>query len=75
MKLKPLQQRPILTTFEFIEAPLAEKDEALMENTEGMLREHLRQLIQNRVSAEQLQQHIEKINSNLDRAEQLLGER
>jgi hypothetical protein len=45
-----------------------------MENTEGMLREQLRQLIQNRVPAEQLQQHIGKINSNLDRAEQLLGE-
>jgi hypothetical protein len=63
-----------IDNFEFIEAPLAEKDEALMENTEGMLREQLRQLIQNRVPAEQLQQHIEKINSNLDRAEQLLGE-
>jgi superfamily II RNA helicase len=57
-----------------MEAPLAEKDEALMENTEGMLREQLRQLIQNRVPAEQLQQHIGKINSNLDKAEQLLGE-
>ena len=63
-----------IDNFEFIEAPLAEKDEALMVNTEGMLREQLRQLIQNRVPAEQLQQHIEKINSNLDRAEQLLGE-
>lgn len=63
-----------IDNFEFIEAPLAEKDEALMENTEGMLREQLRQLIQNQVPAEQLQQHIEKINSNLDRAEQLLGE-
>src|SRR5918995_274796 len=63
-----------IDNFEFIETPLAEKDESLMENTEGMLREQLRQLIQNRVPAEQLQQHIEKINSNLDRAEQLLGE-
>jgi hypothetical protein len=63
-----------IDNFEFIETPLAEKDEALMENTEGMLREQLRQLIQNRVPAEQLQQHTEKISSNLDRAEQLLGE-
>jgi hypothetical protein len=38
-----------------------------------MLREQLRQLIQNQVPTEQLQQHIDKINSNLDRAEQLLG--
>lgn len=63
-----------IDNFEFIETPLAEKDEALMENTEGMLREQLRQLIQNRVPAEQLQQHIEKISNNLDRAKQLLGE-
>ena len=63
-----------IDNFEFIETPLAEKDEALMENTEGMLREQLRQLIQNRVPAEQLQQHIETISNNLDRAEQLLGE-
>ena len=60
-----------LDNFEFIEAPLAEKDEVLMENTETMLREQLRQLIQNQVPAEQLQQHVDKINSNLDKAEQL----
>jgi hypothetical protein len=62
-----------LDNFEFIEAPLAEKDEVLMENTEVVLREQLRQLIQNQVPAEQLQQDIDKINSNLDKAEQLLG--
>jgi hypothetical protein len=62
-----------LDNFEFIEAPLAEKDEALMVNTEVMLREQLRRLIQNQVPLEQLQQHIERINDNLDRAEQLLG--
>jgi hypothetical protein len=62
-----------LDNFEFIEAPLAEKDEALMENTEIMLREQLRQLIQNKVSAEELR-HIDKINSNLDKAEELLAD-
>ena len=62
-----------IDNFEFIEAPLAERDETLMENTETMLREQLRQLIQNQVPAEQLQQHIDKINDNLDRAGQLLG--
>src|SRR5215208_2293418 len=46
-----------LDNFEFIEAPLAE-----MENTEVMLREQLRQLIQNQVPVEELQQHIDKIN-------------
>jgi hypothetical protein len=63
-----------IDNFEFIEAPLAEKDEALMENTEVMLREQLRQLIQNKVSAEEIQQHIDKINSNLDKAEELLAD-
>jgi hypothetical protein len=61
-----------IDNFEFIEAPLAEKDEALMENTEVMLREKLRQFIQNMVPVEEIQQHIDKINSNLDKAEGLL---
>jgi hypothetical protein len=61
-----------LDNFEFIESPLAEKDEALMENTEVMLREQLRQYIQNKVSLDELQQHIDKINSNLDKAEEFL---
>ena len=39
-----------LDNFEFIEAPLAEKDSELMENTEVMLREQLRQFIQNKVN-------------------------
>jgi hypothetical protein len=63
-----------LEHFEFIETPLAEKDEVLMENTEVMLREQLRQLIQNKVSAEELQQYIDKINGNLDKAEELLAD-
>jgi len=62
-----------LDNFEFIEDPIAERDEALMENTEVILREELRQLIQDRVPLEQIQQHIDKINSNLDQAERLLS--
>ena len=62
-----------LDNFEFIEAPLAEKDPELMENTEVMLREQLRQFIQNRVPVEEIQQHIDKINNNLDKAEGLLA--
>lgn len=42
-----------------------------MENTEVMLREQLRQLIQNKVSIKELQEH--KINSDLDKAEELLA--
>ncbi|CAN5193807.1 hypothetical protein BH18THE2_BH18THE2_38690 [soil metagenome] len=44
-----------IDNFEFIEEPLAEKDPTLMENIEVMLREQLRQLIQNEVSVEELQ--------------------
>jgi hypothetical protein len=61
-----------LDNFEFIEAPLAERDEALMQNTEVLLREQLRQLIQDHVPIEELQLHIDKIDSNLKNAEVLL---
>jgi hypothetical protein len=44
-----------------------------MENTEVMLREQLRQLILAQVPEEQLQQQIDKIKGNLDKAEGLLG--
>jgi hypothetical protein len=61
-----------LDNYEFLEAPLAEKDEALMQNTEVLLREQLRQLIQDHVPIEELQLHIDKINSSLKNAEGLL---
>ena len=38
-----------------------------------MLREQLRQLIQDRVSIEELQQPIDNINNNLDKAEKLFA--
>jgi hypothetical protein len=60
-----------LDNFEFIEAPLAEKDKAIMQN-KVLLREQLRQLIQDHVPIEELQLHIDKINSNLKNAEGLL---
>jgi hypothetical protein len=63
-----------LDNFEFIEDPIVERDQALMmKNTEVLLREELRQIIQDRVPIEQIQQHIDKINSNLDQAKQLLS--
>ncbi|MGA7370616.1 MAG: hypothetical protein WBX01_15925 [Nitrososphaeraceae archaeon] len=62
-----------LDNYEFIEAPLAEQNETLMETTEVMLREELRELIQNNVSLQEIQNHIDKINSNLDQAETLLS--
>jgi hypothetical protein len=64
--------RAYLDNYEFIEDAIAEKDKALMQNIEVMLREQLRQIIQSKVAVEELQQHIDKINSNLDQAEKKL---
>ena len=61
-----------LENYEYIEAPLAQRDQQLMEQTEVMLREDLRQMITDRVPIEQVEQHIAMINANLDRATELL---
>src|SRR5918994_4868143 len=61
-----------LENYEFIEAPIAQRDQQLMEQTEIMLREELRQMITDRVPIEQIEQHIAMINANLDRATELL---
>ena len=61
-----------LDNFEFIEAPLEKRDNALKNNTEIMLREQLRQDIKGKVPLENIQQLINKIKSNLDKAEKLL---
>ena len=61
-----------LENYEHVEAPIAQHDQQLMEETEVMLREDLRQMINDRVPVEQLQEHIASINANLDRAVSLL---
>jgi hypothetical protein len=61
-----------LENYEHVEAPIAEHDQQLMEQTEVMLREELRQMITNRAPIEQIEQHIAMINANLDRATTLL---
>jgi hypothetical protein len=63
-----------LENYEYVEAPIAQKDEQLMEQTEVMLREELRQMITQRVPIEQIEQHIAMINANLDRSIQILSE-
>ena len=63
-----------LENYEFVEAPLAELDRELMEQTEVLLREELRQMITNRAPIEQIEHHIGLINANLDRATQLLSQ-
>jgi hypothetical protein len=62
-----------LENFEYIEAPLADLDSSLMEDIEMMLREELRQQIQDRVPLQEIQQQIDTINNNLNDAEKLLA--
>jgi hypothetical protein len=47
-----------IDNFEFLEAPLTEEDEQLMEETEIILREDLSGLIEERVPPAQMQQLI-----------------
>ena len=61
-----------LDNYEYIEIPLAQRDQQLMEQTEVMLREELRQMITDRVPIELIEQHVTMINANLDRAAELL---
>jgi hypothetical protein len=61
-----------IDNFEFLEAPLAEENETLMEETEITLREDLSGLIEERVPSSQVQQLITDINQRLDQAEDLL---
>jgi hypothetical protein len=67
-----LATKAYLENYEYIEAPLAQKNQTLMKATEVMLREELRQLIQDRAPSQEIQAQIEKINVNLDQAEGLL---
>ena len=67
-----LIEEAYLENYEFIEAPLAEQNETLMEETEVMLREQLRDLVKSEGVEADVQTLIEKINSNLDQADLLL---
>ena len=62
-----------IDNFEFLEAPLAEEDEQLMEDTEITLREELSGLIEERAQPQQVQELINQINVSLDQAEELLS--
>ena len=61
-----------IDNFEFLEAPLAEEDETLMEETEIILREDLSGLIEERAPSAQVQELMNDINQRLDQAEDLL---
>lgn len=68
-----LVEEAYLENYEFIEAPLAEQNETLMEETEVMLREQLRDLVKNDSTETDVQMLVEKINSHLYQADLLLA--
>jgi hypothetical protein len=70
-----LAEKAYLENYEFIEAPLEEQNETLMEETEAMLREQLRDLVKSHGSESDVQMLVEKINSNLNQADTLLANR
>jgi hypothetical protein len=67
-----LAEEAYLENYEFIEAPLEEQNETLMEQTEEMLREQLRDLVKSEGAEADVQTLVEKINVNLDQADKLL---
>lgn len=68
-----LAQEAYLENYEFIEIPLQILDSGLMEETEIMLRDELRDLVKSEGAETNVQLLVNEINSNLDRAEQLLA--
>ena len=61
-----------IDNFEFLEAPLAEDDEQLMEETEITLREDLSRLVEERAQPQYIQELINEINKRLEQVEQLI---
>ena len=61
-----------LNNFEFIEGDIAKHDESLMKETEVLLREQLRSLIQERANIEDIQNMVNTINGKLNEIEKLL---
>ncbi|MGI0031969.1 MAG: hypothetical protein ACRD97_01705 [Nitrososphaeraceae archaeon] len=61
-----------LENYELIEVPLKKQNDTLMQETELMLREELRDLVKTRDNITGVLQLIDRINSNLDDADTLL---
>lgn len=68
-----LATKAYLDNFEFIESDLAKQDQKLMEDTEVLLREDLRQMIKDKKTTDEVQAVIDQIKVNLDSAEKLLS--
>jgi hypothetical protein len=61
-----------LDNFEFLEPEIAKHDESLMKNTEVLLREQLRNLIQANANVEDIQKMVNNIKTKLDEIEKIL---
>jgi hypothetical protein len=61
-----------LNNYENIETAIAQHDQQLMGQIEIMLREDLRQMIKDRVPVEQIEQQVNMVDENLNRATDLL---
>jgi hypothetical protein len=61
-----------LDNFEFLEGEITKHDESLMKDTEVLLREQLRNLIQGKANAEDIQKMVNNINNKLNEIEKLL---
>jgi hypothetical protein len=61
-----------LDNYEFIEGEIAKHDESLMTDTEILLREQLRSLIQEKASTEDIQKMVDTINNKLNEIEKLI---
>jgi hypothetical protein len=68
-----LATKAYLDNFELIESDLAKQDQKLMQDTEGLLREQLRQMIKDKKTADEVQSLVDQIKVNLDSAEKLLS--
>ncbi len=67
-----LATKAYLDNYEFLEAPIAAHDEALMEEIEVMLREELRNMIKAGADASEISTHIDAILEKLEQAEGLV---
>ena len=61
-----------IDNFEFLEGELAKHDESLMKDTEVLLREQLRNLIQGKADIQDIQAMVDKINIKLNEIETIL---
>ena len=68
-----LVEEAYLENYEFIEAPLVVQNETLMEETEVKLREESRELVKDDDKETDVQLLVEKINTNLNKADLLLA--